>query len=167
MMRRTTRRRFVTASVLAIPTTTLVHVGSAASQGAPVVGEAHAPAWSFAVVAMEDPYTGEVSRPKEPDPNTRFISAEVILTNGSTVPMAFEVADVHLIDENGEEYPAGSVIGTQPKLVGQNLPDGERSRGWVWYSVPHDIKITEIRLYGPRPIFSVAIAATNATPVSG
>jgi hypothetical protein len=167
MMPRTTRRQFVVASVLAAPTSLTMHIGSATAQGATVVGEAGAPDWSFTVVTVEDPYTGEVTRPQTPEPNTRFVSAQVIVTNGSAVPMQFEVADVHLVDANGDEYPAGSVIGPQPKLVGQNLPDGERSRGWVWYSVPNDAKVTEIRLYGPRPVFSVAIATTNATPVSG
>jgi hypothetical protein len=42
--------------------------------------------------------------------------------------------------------------------VSQNLPDGERTRGWVWFAVPEDVTIVEIRFVGPSPVFTVSLA---------
>jgi hypothetical protein len=167
MVQKSTRRRFVSASLVAIPAIELAAYGLTGAQEPEMVGSAQSPAWTFTVVSFQDPYTGEITRPQEPDPGTRYVSAQVIIANGSTEPLEFEIADVHLVDENGDEYPAGAVLGSEPKLVTQNLPDGERTRGWVWYEVPTGVNVTELRFYGPRPVFKVAVVAGVATPVAG
>ncbi len=58
------------------------------------------------------------------------------------------------------------MTGSEPKLVAQNLPDGERTRGWVWYSIPTDAKVAEVRFYGPRPVFRVKLTDSEAEPKS-
>jgi hypothetical protein len=81
----------------------------------------------------------------------RYIGAEVVIENHSDQPLEFTTTDVGLRDEQGIEYPVtGSVVGAEPKLVSQNLPDGERTRGWIWFAVSKDAAITELR-FAPAP----------------
>jgi hypothetical protein len=81
----------------------------------------------------------------------RYIGAEVVIENQSDQPLEFTATDVRLRDEQGVEYAVNSgVVGAEPKLVSQNLPDGERTRGWVWFAVPQDAAITELR-FAPAP----------------
>lgn len=130
---------------------------SQATENEPV-GQAEAPAWTFTVLVVQDPYTGEITRPSEPKPGTRFVAAEVVITNGSDQPLDFSTSDVELRDADGVSYSAGAATGSEPKLVSQNLPDHERTRGWVWYAVPENVDIAELRFAGPSPIFRVPIA---------
>jgi hypothetical protein len=109
------------------------------------------------VIQFQDPYQGQVSRPATPDPDTRYVGAEVAITNESDQPLNFSTSAVTLKDKTGIEYPAGFVIGEEPKLVSQNLPDGERTRGWVWYMIPKGAKSSELRFTGPSPIFRVPL----------
>lgn len=116
-----------------------------------MVGQAEMPQWIFTVQVFQDPYAGELTRPAEPDPAMRYIGAEVVIENHSDQPLEFTTTDVSLRDEQGIEYPVnGSVVGAEPKLVSQNLPDGERTRGWAWFAVSKDAAITELR-FAPAP----------------
>jgi hypothetical protein len=116
-----------------------------------MVGQAEMPQWIFTVQVFQDPYAGVLTRPAEPDPAMRYIGAEVVIENHSDQPLEFTTTDVGLRDEQGIEYPVnGSVVGAEPKLVSQNLPDGERTRGWVWFAVAKDAAITELR-FAPAP----------------
>ena len=144
-------------SVLAVPAAGLAAVSVAAAQESPDVATVQTPNWSFTVVSVDDPYKGVVTRPKEKVPGTRYVSAQVVITNGSEEPLQFDIPDVRLVDQDGIEYPAGDVTGSEPKLVAQNLPDGERTRGWVWYSLPTGAKVGEVRFYGPRPVFRIKL----------
>src|SRR5581483_9859269 len=98
----------------------------------PMIGRAEAPRWTFTVLSYQDPYAGKLSKPTEPEPGTRYIAVEVVIDNGSDQPLEFAVSDVRLVDVQGVEYPGSStVLGAEPKLTGQNLPGGERTRGTV------------------------------------
>jgi len=123
-----------------------------------LVGEAAAPAWRFGVSIFEDPYRGTIRAPSDTPPGTRFVGAEVVITNDSEQPLEFAVNDVRLQDDRGFQYPAGDVTGTEPRLVSQNLPDSERTRGWVWFLVPIDAQPTQMAFNGPPPAFRVVLA---------
>jgi len=125
---------------------------SATPSAAPeIVGQAEMPQWVFTVQVFQDPYAGVLTRPAEPEPGMRYIGAEVVIENQSDQPLEFVATDVRLRDEQGVEYPVNStIVGAEPKLVSQNLPDGERTRGWVWFAVPQDSAITELR-FAPAP----------------
>jgi hypothetical protein len=172
-----TRRQFVKRAAIAAPVIGVIAATPSAASAAgsttgtgfrvlaqatptPVeqaVGEATAPNWRFTVSKFADPYEGEISRPAKPPADSRFVGAEVIVTNDSDQPLEFSAADVRLRDAGGVEYTAGSVVGEEPKLVSQNLPEGERTRGWVWFSVPLDSPLSDLRFSGPVPTFRVAI----------
>lgn len=123
------------------------------------IGQAEAPKWSFTVTTFADPYTGSVTRPRTPPTGTRYVGAEVIIQNGSDQPLSFSLSDVMLIDKDGVAYPAGNVTGSDPKLVSQDLPGGERTRGWVWFAVPKDDRLAELRFVGPSPVFRIPVPA--------
>jgi hypothetical protein len=102
-----------------------------------MVGQAEMPRWIFTVLMFQDPYEGVLTRPAEPEPGVRYIAAEVRIENQSDQPLEFAASDIRLRDEQGTEYASSSaVVGAEPKLTGQKLPDGERTRGWVWFAVP-------------------------------
>ena len=123
-----------------------------------MVGEAEMPRWIFRVLVLQDPYAGVLTRPAEPEPEVRYIAAEVRIENQSDLPLEFAASDVRLRDEQGVEYPSDSTVsGEEPKLTGQNLPDGERTRGWVWFSVPENTVITEMRFLAPPPQLRVQL----------
>jgi hypothetical protein len=145
------------AAVLAPANATPTAAAAAPTSVPGSVGEVAAPDWRFTVTQFHDPYQGAVSRPATPDPDTRYVGAEVTISNGSDQPLSFSTSDVRLKDKTGFEYTAGSVLGEEPKLVSQNLPDGERTRGWVWFMVPKDATFSELRFIGPSPIFRVTL----------
>ncbi len=163
---RATRRQFLSASALAVPISTFGPLPQVLAQEPIAIGVAPAPDWSFTVVSIEDPYTGRITRPSEPDPDARFVAVQVIITNASDSPLDFQVSDVRLRDADDIEYQAGEAIGSEPRLVSQNLPDGERTRGWVWFQIPQGSRVSEVRFYGPRPVFRVRIPE-EGTPEAG
>jgi hypothetical protein len=123
-----------------------------------LVGQAEMPHWIFTVQVFQDPYAGVLTRPAEPEPGIRYIGAEVVIENQSDQPLDFTASDVRLRDEQGVEYVANSaVVGEEPKLVSQNLPDGERTRGWVWFTVPDGTAITELRFVPAPPQLRVRL----------
>jgi hypothetical protein len=85
------------------------------------------------------------------------VAMQVVIANGSDQPLDFSVADIHLKDETGTEFEAGRVIGSEPRLVSQNLPDGERTRGWIWFAVPEGTLPTQVIFTGPPPQFRVTL----------
>lgn len=141
----------------------LAQEGQPATPAAPtIIGQAEMPRWIFTVQAFQDPYAGELTRPAEPEPGTRYVAAEVVIENQADQPLDFTASDVRLRDEQGVEYPANSaVIGEEPKLVSQNLPDGERTRGWVWFTVPEDTVVTEVRFAPAQPQLRVLLPSPS------
>ena len=125
----------------------------------PLVGEALSPSWKFGVSVLEDPYRGVTTRPVDLPPGNRIVGVEVIITNSSDQPLEFTVPDVRLHDVRGFQYAAGEAYGTEPRLVSQNLPGGERTRGWVWFMTPEDSQPLELVFNGPQPTFRVTIGA--------
>jgi hypothetical protein len=135
---------------------------AASSVSGEMIGRTEAPRWAFAVLTFQDPYAGQVTRPEEPELGTRYVAAEVVIENPSDQPLEFTVSAVRLRDEAGVEYPATStVVAAEPKLVGQNLPGGERTRGWVWFVVPQSAVITELKLIAPAPQLRVRLPAPS------
>jgi hypothetical protein len=137
------------------------------SAAAEFVGQAEMPRWVFTVQIFQDPYAGVLTRPAEPEPGMRYIAAEVVIKNQSDQPLEFAATDVRLRDEQGVEYAVSSgVVGEEPKLVSQNLPDGERTRGWVWFAVPQDVAITEVRFVPPPPQLRVQLPSPSSEAAS-
>ena len=127
-----------------------------------LIGQAEMPQWVFTVQVFQDPYAGVLTRPAEPEPGIRYVAAEVVIENQSDQPLDFTASDVRIRDEQGVEYGADSaVVGEEPKLVSQNLPDGERTRGWVWFSVPEGAAITEVRFVTAPPQLRVQLPSPS------
>jgi len=174
-MFRTISRRALTASSLSSVALALGARGSgpafAQTDGTPdasnasttdtLVGEAMAPAWRFAVSILEDPYLGTITTPSEAPAGQRFIGVEIVITNDSLQPLEFRNSSVRLLDDRGFNYPAAVVQGTEPRLVSQNLPDSERTRGWVWFMVPEGAVVSEMIFDGPPPTFRVPVAPAS------
>jgi len=169
-----TRRQFLAASALpvaglaAAQTAGVATIGlspsAAAQEATPTapIGVSEAPAWTFSLTIFQDPYTGEISRPKTLPDGTRVVGAEVIIENSSDQPMSYTTRDIHLRSIDGVEYSAGEVDGAEPGLVSQDLPDGERARGWVWFAIPESDELKEIRFLGPQPVFRVPLPSSNS-----
>ena len=126
-----------------------------------LIGEALAPSWRFAVSTFQDPYQGTISNSSSAPPGTRFIGAEVIITNDSDQPLEFRSSDIRLRDSQGFLYQPGNGTGSEPRLVSQNLPANERTRGWVWFLVPNDAQPTDLTFNAPPPSFRVPLPAAS------
>ncbi len=160
-------RRTVIAAAVAAPGVALLgqqRTGAAAQAtpqasptAAPAIGQATAPNWSFTVLEVQSPYKGQLTRPKEVAPGQMVFAAQVIITNGSDQPLNFSTSDITLKDDAGVAYPAGSTLGSEPRIVSQDLPGGERTRGWVWFSVPVGTVATQLIFTGPSPQFRIAL----------
>jgi hypothetical protein len=125
--------------------------------GAAAYPEARMPDWRFSVVAIQDPYQGTITRPETTPAGLRILAAQIILTNQSEQPMEFLVSDIRLRDIDGVEYRAGEYIGEEPRIVSQNLPDGERTRGWVWFPLPEEAEPSTIIFVPPAPVMRVPL----------
>ena len=127
-----------------------------------LIGQAEMPQWLFTVQVFQDPYAGVLTRPVEPEPGIRYVAVEVVIENQSDQPLDFTASDVRVRDEQGVEYSGDSaVVGEEPKLVSQNLPDGERTRGWVWFSIPENAAITEVRFVTAPPQLRVQLPSPS------
>jgi hypothetical protein len=122
-----------------------------------VIGQVDAPTWSFALRTYDNPYTGKLQFPAAVPSGSRVVRAEVIIINASDQPLDFQASNVHLVDSEGTEYAAGNAQGGEPKLVSQTLPNGERSRGSVWFIVPNSTELVSIRFYAPSPKLNVPL----------
>ncbi|MEA2583094.1 MAG: hypothetical protein QOF33_1179 [Thermomicrobiales bacterium] len=122
-----------------------------------VVGQSAMPDWSFVVRDYVDPYEAKLQFPEGIASDKRVIQAEVVIINASDQPLSFKTSDVHLLDVEGVEYAAGSAGGFEPKLVSQDLPDGERTRGSVWFVVPQSAEITQVKFFAPASQLRVRI----------
>lgn len=121
------------------------------------LGEAGMPDWVFSATLMQDPYAGTLTKPAGLPPKTRVVALEVILTNHSDQPLQFTITDIRLRDKDGAEYRAGDYLGTEPRVVSQNLPDGERTRGWVWFGIPEAAVPQTIVFLAPQPVLRIPL----------
>ncbi len=155
-----TRREFVGIAVAGIAAAT---IGSdrILAQGTPTaedgVETALAPNWTFSVFRFQDPYAGAIQVPQEQPPGMRFTGAEVEIVNGSDQGLAFTPIDLRLRTLDGIEYRGGSAIGTDPTINPRNLNPGERSRGWVLFTVPAESEADELVYLAPQSQFRIAL----------
>jgi hypothetical protein len=161
---RSSRRHLLGAVTLAVPALAVavaVAVEAAvAAQGTPPAGAARrvrTPDWTFAVWQVQDPYAGTIQVPQTAPAGTRYAAAEVEIDNDSDQPLAFTPAEIRLRDAAGVEYRGGSALGTEPSINPRNLNGGERSRGWVWFTLAADTKPVELVYVGPQPQFRVIL----------
>lgn len=120
-----------------------------------MVGSAKAPNWTFIVHSYHDPYQGQIQVPKQAPPQTRYVAAEIEIDNDSAQPLNFNPADVRVRDNNGIEYRGGSALGTEPFVSARNLNSGERSRGWIWFTVTIGAQLVQLAYLGPQPEFDI------------
>lgn len=159
---RTNRRHLLGAAALAAPVP-LLRGGNdalAAATATPASGlprQVPAPAWTFGVLQVQDPYAGTIQVPQTPPAGTRYVAAEVEIDNGSDQSLAFTPAEIRLRDGAGVEYRGGSALGKEPSINQRNLNGGERSRGWVWFTVAADATAVELAYVGPQPEFRVPL----------
>jgi hypothetical protein len=121
------------------------------------IGEATMPQWRFVVSDFRDPYEGVLSKPSELPSGLRLVAFQIILFNGSDQPLEYSVSDVRLRDIEGTEYRGGDYIGEEPRLVSQNLPDGERTRGWVWCAIDEGAQPAEVIFVAPPPVLRIPL----------
>lgn len=119
------------------------------------IGHSAMPDWLFTAVSMKDPYGGTMTKPTSVPSGTRVVSCQIIITNRSDQPLQFTITDIRLRDTDGAEYRAGDYLGTEPRVVSQNLPDGERTRGWVWFGIPEKATPASIVFIAPPPVLRV------------
>ena len=124
----------------------------------PELGEASMPQWRFIVSEVVDPYAGTLTKPPSVPAGIRVIGIQVVLLNESDQPLDYSVTDFRLRDADGTEYRAGDYQGTEPRIVSQNLPDGERTRGWVWFGIPESAQVASMVFIAPAPVLQVSIA---------
>lgn len=126
--------------------------GTATSTKPPtVLGQVDAPTWSFSLNSLDDPFTGKLVFPTKIAAGNRVVRAEVVIINASDQPLDFQNSKVHLVDTDGIEYVAGNAQGSDPSLVSQTLPNGERSRGYVWFVIPETSELAQIKFIAPPP----------------
>lgn len=119
--------------------------------------EVSMPDWRFSLMAAMDPYEGEITRPTVIPEGIRVVAYEVMLSNQSEQFMDFALRDIRIRDVDGIEYRADDYQGTEPRMMSQNLPDGERARGWVWFGVPQDAEISTILFVAPPPLLRISL----------
>ena len=157
---RVTRRELLGVTAMGLAAATLgndrarAQATPAADDGARV---ATAPDWTFAVHAFQDPYSGEVQVPQERPSGMRFLAAEVEVINASDQSLAFTPIDIRLRTLDGIEYRGGSAIGTDPTINPRNLNPGERSRGWVLFTLPEASVPAELVYLAPQPQFRIGL----------
>jgi hypothetical protein len=163
-MQLTNRRKLMATAMIACSSMTLKRAAFAQDDSAATPGagtgeqpQASMPDWGFVVRNYVDPYQGKLTFPDGVGADKHVIQVEVVIINASDQPLSFKASDVHLLDNEGVEYAAGNAQGSEPKLVSQDLPDGERTRGSVWYIVPDSAVITEVKFYAPPPQLRVRI----------
>ena len=115
------------------------------------------PAWYFAVHQLQDPYAGTMQAPQEPPAGTRYVAAEVEVINDADQGLNFTPVEIRLRDESGFEYRGGGAIGAEPMINPRNLNPGERSRGWVWFTLPAAARPVELVYVAPAPHYRVPL----------
>jgi hypothetical protein len=167
---RASRRRLLGVAAAAVPGLALGGSGwlegddglaaeSAAAQATATAAgagrRADPPAWSLTLYLLQDPYAGVIQAPAQPPPGTRYVGAEIEIDNASSQPLAFTPAEVRLRDATGYEYRGGSAVGTEPVISPRNLNGGERSRGWVWFTVMQEAQLEELAYVAPQPQYRI------------
>lgn len=156
------RRALGALGVLSLMATTGNAAMASQAESTPVTGdsgtiEVMMPDWRFSLIETVDPYVGELTKPQGVPAGLRVVGCQIVLTNMSDQPMDFSIRDIRARDADGVEYPAGDYVGTEPDIVSQNLPNGERTRGWVWFGIPETTQIASIVFLAPRPVLRIPV----------
>ncbi|HWV35846.1 MAG TPA: DUF4352 domain-containing protein [Thermomicrobiales bacterium] len=154
---RITRRGFAALAAIALP----AHAAIAQKATPPPEvdsDQVFAPAWSFRLIAIHDPYPGTLQVPQDVPAGTRTVAIEIEVINDSTQALNFTPIDVRLRDIGGTEFRGGAAIGAEPMINPRNLNPGERSRGSVWFIVPDATELTEVVYIAPQPQFRVSVS---------
>jgi hypothetical protein len=159
-MSRATRRELLGSAAAGMAVVAL-RTERASAQATPEAAStdrtAGAPNWSFILHSYQDNYSGKIQAPQERPAGMRFVAADVEIVDDSDQPLAFTPIDIRLRSADGIEYRGGSAIGMEPTINPRNLNPGERSRGWVWFTVPEGITASEIVYFAPQPQFRIAL----------
>jgi hypothetical protein len=153
---RSTRRRMVLAAGTGLALAKVAH-GAGARQTPAAQEAATLPDWQFVAHTVQDPYAGTMQAPATAPAGTRYVAAEVEVINNSDQALNFTPVDVRMRDAAGVDYRGGGAIGTEPMIGVRNLNPGERSRGWVWFTVPVDSDLVELVYEAPAPQFRIAL----------
>jgi hypothetical protein len=155
-----TRRALLGIAVAGVAAATL-ESDRALAQATPAAEDgsriAVAPEWTFVVHTVQDPYSGAIQVPQEQPPGMRFVAADVEVVNASDQSLAFTPIDIRLRTLDGVEYRGGSAIGTDPTINPRNLNPGERSRGWVLFTLPEESEAVELVYLAPQPQFRIVL----------
>lgn len=158
-----TRRTFLGAAVLGMSALSLASSAprGVIAQSTPTAesepNRVAPPAWFLTLHQLQDPYAGVIQAPAEPPAGTRYVAAEIQIDNDSDQALDFSPADVRIGDEAGFEYRGGTAIGAEPMLNARNLNGGERSRGWVWFTVSTEARLVGLLYAAPGPVFRVTL----------
>ncbi len=128
-------------------------------------GTATAPAWLLVAGLLLDPYPGQIVFPAELPPGVRVVATEVEVVNRSDQPLAVAPYAISVRDTAGYGYLGGGLTGTEPALQARTLGKGERARGWVWFAVPVDARLTELVFAPSVPELAIDLPST-ATPAA-
>lgn len=147
------------AAVIGIGAATM-RADAFARQATPEAGDHRIgpPGWFLSLLTLQDPYPGQIQAPAQPPPGTRYVAAELQIDNDSDQPLNFTPTDVRMRDADGVEYRGGTAIGQEPMLNARNLNGGERSRGWVWFTVAVNAQLVELVYVAPPPVYRMALA---------
>jgi hypothetical protein len=114
------------------------------------VGRLVSPDGIVLVLAVQDPYQGQLVRPTEPNPAKRYLAVELELRSTSEPGWFNGLWQFGVRDTNGTEYIGGNdVVGSDPRLFEVELPAGESARGWLYIAVPKQARLTDF-FYYPR-----------------
>lgn len=127
---------------------------------AAVVGEANSPTWTIRVFTFADPYEGQIVFPTEQAEGTRYAGAEVEIVNDSDAPLVVGAAQLRLRTSDKQEFTANAV-GSEPRVFDINMRPGERTRGWVWFTLPDGAEASELLYNPPAPLLRIALTSSD------
>lgn len=100
--------------------------------------------FSFNVFDVRDGYTSTLIA--DPPAGVKWVLLDLVLNNESSNTITVGESALIAVDRAGNRYqpePPSDV--TQPPLVGAEIPDGERMRGFVIFGLPTNQGVTEIQ----------------------
>src|SRR4051812_15332980 len=99
-MRRIVVGMLVLLSVLAMSTQVQGQEGTVISTS---------PTWGLLLHGLYDPYTGKLSKPAAPPPETRIVGVDVEIVNDGPGSLTLGTNPIILRDAAGVDYPGGQV----------------------------------------------------------
>ncbi len=98
--------------------------------------------YGMKVLGVEDP--GKAEAGYTPAPNTRLVAVKLEFTNlTSDDKLLVELTNATITDDKGVDYPAIQSAHSDEVKSGE-LAKGEKSVGWVGFTVPADVKVKSV-----------------------